>query len=381
VPTAPSITGARGTGNTNQTNRRPDIRSTILEYQPETTPFVVLLDKVPNESTSNPEFKWFEEDLEPRFDTTSGAITNVATTVAVTNGTYWAQHDLGYVPRTNETFRVVSVAGGNLTVVRGVGQGGTGVAMNSGEELLITGSAQPEGDTSKPARSGSPTAVTSYTQIFREPWELTETWRNSTTFTTPGDEQRQARMKGIEHRKEQEYAFLVNHPSEDLTGSQPRRTAGGARHYITTNVTDVGGAMTEAEFWAALRPIFRYGSREKVILGGSLPISLINQFAANKVQVRQGETTYGLSVQQYITPFGTANILVDYLLEGTTLGSEMIVLDMQYLRRRYLQNRDTHVKTNIQAPDADTYKAELVTEAGIEFGNQLAHGRITNATS
>jgi hypothetical protein len=52
------------------------------------------------------------------------------------------------VPRTGEVFRVVAVAGNNLTVVRGLDNSGTGVAMNNPEELYIIGIAQPEGDTS-----------------------------------------------------------------------------------------------------------------------------------------------------------------------------------------------------------------------------------------
>jgi hypothetical protein len=68
-----------------------------------------------------------------------------------------------------------------LTVVRGVGGGAA--AINDNDELLLIGSAQPEGDTSKPARSGNPTKVTNYTQIHRTPYESTETLIHSDTFT------------------------------------------------------------------------------------------------------------------------------------------------------------------------------------------------------
>jgi hypothetical protein len=380
VPTPVTITGARGTGNVSQANRKVDIKDRVLELQPNTTPFVILADKLPSKVAVNPQFSWFEEDLEPRYSATSGAVTNVATAVPVTagQGAWFAQHDMVFVPRTGEMFRVVSIATDTLTVVRGVGS--TATAMNSGEELLITGSAQPEGDTSKPARSGVPTQVTNYTQIFREPWESTETWMASETFAGPDDWQRQTKHKGIEHRKEIEYAYLVGRPSEDLTGSQPRRTTGGARHFIVTNVTDAGGTMTEATFWSALRPIFRFGSQEKLALGAAKPIQITNQYALNKIQIHQGDSTYGLKVMQYVSPFGTLNMVVDYQLEGTTLSTEMVILDMEYLTRRYMTGRDTHVKTNIQAPDADTRKDEFLTEGGLEFGQEKCHGRITNIT-
>jgi hypothetical protein len=117
------------------------------------------------------------------------------------------------------------------------------------------------------------------------------------------------------------------------------------------------------------------------VLGASLPISVVNQFAQNKVQVRTGESTYGLNVTQYVTPFGTVNVMVDYLLEGTTLGGEMLVLDMEKIEYRYIRDSDTHFRDNIQAPDADTRKGEFLTECGVVFGNESAHARITNVTS
>ena len=56
--------------------------------------------------------------------------------------------------RTGELFRVDSVATDALTVTRAIGS--TGTAMTGGDELMLIGTAQPENDTSKPARSDVP---------------------------------------------------------------------------------------------------------------------------------------------------------------------------------------------------------------------------------
>jgi hypothetical protein len=387
MPTAPTWTGAEGTTALLSDNRYIDMSQTVSELQPDETPFVVLAKRLPHSVTGDVQFSHLEHDQEPRFDTTSGTATTTATSIGVNNGSYFAQHDTVLVPRTNEVFRVQSVSGNTLTVVRGVGATtpGTGVAMNSGEELLIMGSAQPEGDTSKPARSGQPTKVTNYTQIFREPWELTDTAKNVRNMTSPDEWARQAAYKGVEHLKEIEYALLFGRPYEDLSGSQPRRTTGGVRYFIqSSSVTDVGGTMTETELQAALRTVFRYGSREKIAIGGALPLSVISQFAANKVQVvNQRDNRYGVTITQYVTPVGTLNLLpVDYAFEGATLGGELFILDMNdpNMKYRYIQNRDTHIRPNIQAPDADTSKSEYVTECGLQFGSPSKHGRVTNIT-
>src|SRR4029453_17247499 len=99
-----------------------------------------------------------EDDVLPRFDTATGGGTT--TTVGVTTGTKFAKQDVVIVTRTSEQLIVSDVVANNLTVVRGA----TPVAINAGDELLIAGSAQPEGDLSRVPVSVNPTPVQNYTQ-------------------------------------------------------------------------------------------------------------------------------------------------------------------------------------------------------------------------
>jgi len=379
-----TITGARGTGNISASVRKIDMREGISLLEPDAAPLTQLSAKLRKRPTHNPEYSWQEDALEVRFDLTNGAVAGTtATSVVVDNGANFAEHDMIRVTRTKENMRVTAVAGNTLTVVRGVGS--TAAALNDNEELLNIGSGQPEGDTSKPARSSNPTKYTNYTQIIRTPWESTETLIHSDTFTTPTDWDYQAKKKGIEHKKDLEYVFLLGTPSENTTGSQPRRTSGGAYHYATANQTDAGGALTETELWAALRPAYRYGSKTKVAFCSPLAISVLQTYPAGKLQVNQSETTYGLKVMNFASPFGVMRIIPHWLLEGTTLGGHILILDMDQITQRPLANekgsRDTHIRTEIQAPDADTRKDEYLTETGLEFGSAQAHGLIYNITS
>lgn len=381
-----TVTGQRGTGNVAQGLRKIDMADKILLLEPDAAPLTVLSKRLSKRPTSNPEYKWSEDALAPRFDAINAGAGYASGILAlvVDNGAYFAQHDLVYVTRTGELMRVTSVAGNTINVVRGVGS--TAAALVDNDELLITSSAQPEGDSSKPARSDNASIVTNYTQIIRTPFDMTRTMYQSDVYTQPHDWEYQANKAGIEHKKSIEYAVWFGRPSEDLTGSQPRRTTGGVFHYVQTNVTDAGGQLTEGEFFNALRPAFRYGSNTKFGFASGLAVDVLNQFPRTKVQViEQAKSEYGLDVMRYISPHGTLNVVRHWLLEGTKFGGYIAILDLAVVSYRYLGNQhgssDTQIHRDIQATDVDGKKDEYLTECGLQFGQDKMHALLTGITS
>jgi hypothetical protein len=382
------ITGARGTGNITQSIRTIDMADTVLELEPNSYPLTVLLGKLSSENTVNPEYSWTEDKLQNRFDAINNGAgySNSATSIVVDDGTKFQQHDLIKITRTGEIIRVSSVATNTLTAVRGIGGGAAAILDN--DELLLIGSSQPEGDTSRPARSGNPTKLTNYTQIVRHSIESTETLRHSNTMVKPKDWARQANHQGIEHAKSWEYIFWHGKASEDLTGSQPRRTTAGVLNLISTNVFDAGGTLTEAEFFGFFSPTFRYGNQStKTLFASRTLVDILNGFPRGKLETVQADndSTYGLNVMKYRSPHGVLNVLTHNLFEGSKYGGFGVVLDMSLCKQRPLANeegsRDTHIRENIQAPDADTRKDEYLTEKGFQLGQEQAAAQITNATA
>lgn len=373
------VTGQRGTTNITQAQRKVDMAEKILLLEPDAAPLTVITKNISKKPTGNPKFSWLEDELDPRFDVTTATSTNVDTTIDVANGGYFRAQQMVYVPRTGEMFRVVSVAVNVLTVVRGVGS--TAAALLSGEELLIANTAQPEGDASKTAVSRNPTEVLNYTQIIRTEWDATDTEMHS-EFEADDDWDHQSAKKGIEHKKDIEYALMVGRPSEDTSSGQARRTTGGFNHFVTTNVTDAGGTMTETEFFFALRPNFRFGAKEKWGFASKLALDVVNTFGRGKLEITQGEKSFGLRIMQYISPHGTLNLVGHDLLEGSTLGGQIWILDTDVVKYRFLKNkrgsRDTYLRTNIQNNDVDGRKDEYLTEMGMQFGLERRHGKIVN---
>jgi hypothetical protein len=106
----------------------------------------------------------------------------------------------------------------------------------------------------------------------------------------------------------------------------------------------------------------RYGSPSKLALASGVGVSALNKFPASKQQTRNDETTYGMNVTHYTSPFGSLNLVYHRLLEGTKYGGYIVILDMDEVAYRYLANdtvsRDTKLLPNRQPNDQDGRKDE-----------------------
>lgn len=383
---AEQVAGQRSTGNIETGILETDMRERILELEPDSSPLLILSKKANPEVAINPKYSWWEDRLNARFDTLTSEKTSGETTLPVTTETLWAADDMIYVPRTQELIRVVSRASANLTVVRGVGS--TAATIKTSDELIRVGSSAEEGAADKPARSRNPVEVINYTQIFREPVDATATARATRNRTQPRDWDRAMNHAGIEHAKDIEYAAMFGRPSLNTSGTNPRRTTGGFNYFATQNITDVGGEMTEVEFWAATTPAFRYGSSTKLLACSQGFTSIITQYPRSKTIVTNPapSETYGIHLVQLITPFGKKlNIVTHYLMEGVQLAGQGWIIDLANTGYKYLngdlENRDTHIRHEIQAPGVDGRKDEYLTECGFIYGQALTHGKIVNANS
>jgi hypothetical protein len=131
--------------------------------------------------------------------------------------------------------------------------------------------------------------------------------------------------------------------------------------------------------------VMRYGSDSKLAMASGVGISALNKFPASKQQTRNDETTYGMNVTRYTSPFGSLNLVYHRMLEGTKYGGYIIVVDMEQAAYRYLANdsvsRDTKVLPNRQPNDQDGRKDEYLSEVGLQFGLQRTHGVLTGVTS
>jgi hypothetical protein len=377
------VTGARSTTNVLSDQLAIDIGDQIKLLEPDVQILTIFTRETTTKNTVATKFKWLEDEYKARFDTTSAAATAEATSVSVTNPSYYQQWDQVIITRTGEQLSVEAIEATAIKVTRAIGS--TAAAINEGDEICIIGTAQPEGDTSKAARSKTPSKVENNTQIFRTPFEITGSLEASDFVVQPSEWPRLAQRAGAEHAKDKEYSFLFGRKSALTPGATEKRTTGGALSFITTNQTDAGGDLSEAEWNAFMGTVMRYGNSGKLALAGVTGISALNKYPASKLMTKQDESTYGINVTQYNSAFGHVNLVYHRLMEGQKYGGYLLVLDIGECAYRPLSNatanRDTKVHNEIQARDLDGKKSEYLTEAGLEFGMQRKHGLITGITS
>lgn len=378
------VQGAATSTNVPSAQLAIDIGKRISELEPDIQALTVFSREASSERTVAPKFKWAEEEAKARFDVLSAEVSGTTNqTIPVSNSIYFQQWDQVLNTRTGEQIRVDSVSGTNIIVTRGIGS--TATAMLAGDELYIIGTAQPENDTSKMARSVQPSFLENNTQIFRTPYEQSGTLSATAFLVAPKEWQRKARAAGIEHAKDMELQFLTGRKSATTPGSSEVRTTGGALSFITSNQTDAGGNLSEAEFNAFMAQVMRYGSSSKLALASAVGVSALNKFPASKQITKNDETTYGMNVTHYTSPFGSLNLVYHKLLEGQKYGGYMIVVDMEEVAYRPLGNdevsRDTKILPSRQPNDQDGEKAEYLTEGGLKFGQQRKHGVLTGITS
>jgi len=379
--------GLRHTGNINQLRRKLDVSDRISLLQPNKAPLTVLLRKLAKKPTINPIFYWFEDDLQPKWDAvdnTNGYGAN-DTSIVVDRGALYSVNDLVKVPSTGEVMLVTSVdpVNNTITVKRGIGETAP-AQLGNGDPLVIIGNAHKEGSLAPEAKGTVVETVYNYTQIFRTTVKVTKTQEASELYGG-SDRLYQRRKKAIEHAVDIERAFLFGERSEDLSGSEPRRTTRGVISFLTANTDNIldvssDGKLSEGLLEEFFESLFRYGSNKKVCFASPRLISIFNAFGRDKIRTVVGEETFGIKVMQYISAHGELQLIKHPLLEGSVYGKYGIILDLEEdIKYRPLKGRDTMLNTNIQPPDADYVMDEYLTEAGLELRSPKKHGLIIGA--
>lgn len=327
--------------------------------------------------TTDPEFKWFEDEFASRVATTATSQTgkNIAAafsvSVAAGQGVRFAVGDILRFVASGNTFRVTAKTTDALTLTAELG-GTTGTLDLSSLDVMIIGNANEEGAGLRPIVSTSSVEKTGYCQIFRRPFGVTETSKNTDTFIKENDFDYQRRKAGIEHAVDIERAFLFGKKNK-TTGAngQPIRTTEGILNVITTYAT--ANVDTEAEFETFLESAFAHGNVEKYALCGAAFVSMINLWGKNKLTLLPKDKVYGMQILQYVSAHGTLNLIKHDMLTGSRYGNYCITLDMEALSYRFLKNRDTKLLTNRQAAGADEIVEEYLAEVGLQMEQESRH--------
>ena len=337
-------------------------------------------------STGNPTFTWFEDYYGGRYarvkTAASPAIASIDVTGAGTNSAYiFTIGDVVRNARSGENFLVTAITDGDTIAVTPSFGATAAAAIAAGDGLFIVGNVSAENTGARNANTTRSAAQTNYTQIFKTTIAVSGTEKAAKLYGG-ADLPYQRAKKGTEHALDIERAFWFGQKNAD-TATYARRATGGIDEFISTGASFVqnqGGPLTAPDMNSFLREGFTYGNTTKMLFAGGIVLQAINEMSRGQLQTKVGDTTYGVRISEWQTPFGIINIVHNPLFVEDYAG-QAYLLDMESFRYRYMDGRDTRLETNVQAPDVDGEIDQYISEVGLERKQAPRHALLKGVTS
>lgn len=294
-----------------------------------------------------------------------------------------------HVARTRENMRIISVDSAvQITVQRGFGRIAA-AALVDDDKLIVVGTAFEEGSARPLARSITMVHVSTFTQIFRNAWALTDTARAFYT-SMPGvsnvAENKEDCM--MFHGTEIESALFFGQATMDTTGATPLHSTQGVidamEQHAPLNTNTAGATTTYPQLVDLVEPAFKYSAnigtgKERTLFGGMTAVRVLNDIGrkSGMVQMSQEETSFGMMFTRFRFYKGSINIIEHPLFNGLEgMGGLAVGLDLPALRLAYMEGRDTRPEEyggtgRNNANGMDSQGGSLTTEFATELINPL----------
>jgi hypothetical protein len=373
-----------------------DMDDKIRKLKPDETQFSTMSDRLSSRAVTREKANWMEEEDFPRI-VSGDAQTNVATTLNLNagQGKIVQANDMLRNMRTGEGVRITVVATDALTIARGVGSTAA-AAMNAGDQYLVVGDAQPQGSDFPTARYLQRVLGYNFTQITRTPWTFTATDTAIEKYGGREPAKEAKRQARIHKRKWESIGFwgmrsFIASSVAPAGNTEPQGSAGGLIEYIQTYKRDANGPLTPTFFDTFLMDVMANGSTDKVFFAAPLLVLSMSQWNRSGMGSQWDPTprnVHGVNVDAFISgaygyriPVVVKKEWSEFPSANKGYGSYGFLVDMEYVERRPLRDRDTKLLTEQQPKGRDSYSAEYLCEATYEIVHERAHGIIFGATA
>lgn len=355
-----------------------DVSREIAEYMPDESGFSVILMKAAKETTDTQQFFWYDNEPQSWVTTVALAADDDDTSIVVADSSIFVAESVVKVMATDEVLFVTKVTPSTdtLTVVRGYA-GSTAAAIPLNSNLMRLAVASKEGSGAPDTTSAQPSKFYNYTQIIKTPFEGSRNADKEALKAGTSERNRIRREKALEHRLDIERTMLFGKRGEVV--AENRKTTNGLIEQISSNIYDVNGVLTEKVFTDFTEMGFQWGSSEKLLIGAPSVLSIINQFAADRIHTKSGEDTYGLRLR-YIDTFHGRLYIVPSKIFAYDYEDMLVIADMKNIKYRPYTGADTKLQMNIQLPDVDGWKDQYLTECGLQVRLEKTHAIATGIT-
>ncbi len=328
-----------------------------------------------------PKFEWADIDTGTPLTACASTINDTATTLAVTAGTgaMFTINDIIYNRNTKESCRVTNVSGDNLTIVRGWG-GSTAAAITAADVIVLVGNAFSEGSASPNPRAYSPTEVYNFTQIFKRAVDATATSEATKYYGDVNKLSFQKRLEWDQFLLERARSYFVGRRNEiTAADGKPLRTTGGLDQFITANVYNKS-SFTYNYFMEFAKLAYEYGGEEKILVCNSgLALLIQQEVLANKIEIPLSPRSkeFGIKIERLRTIYGDMDFMIDRTMNQIYSAPTGFALEPELLEEMIL--RPDVWKENVQAPDVDGRKDQIIGESGLKVISQERHAKIVIA--
>ncbi len=272
---------------------------------------------------ANHKHEWTETALATRRETIT--IDNASTALTVADAYQYQVNNLLKVD--NEILRVTAIADATtLTVVRGYG--GTSAAAHTSKKIFSVGSADPEGSNAPSGVADNAARLYNYDQTLTRAISLSTD--EIAKLSTEGNPMTgQIKRRFIEINRELLQAVMYGVRIQDNTNKI--YAMGGLTQYVTTNVTNVAGALTIAAIDAIILAIVQAGGDPNCIVLGPVQKQKLDALDANKQLLGKKERTGGNLVTN-TWQSGVLDHELDVFVDHTILDDQLWILDTKQVQ-------------------------------------------------
>ena len=281
-----------------------------------------------------------------------------------------------YLPNTllkieSEVVRVTAIASAtSLTITRGYG--GTTAAAHSGKYAITLGTAMPEGADASVGMADNGVALYNYDQTFERTVSLTN--HEIAALSVEGNPlPEQITRRQIEMYREIAQAMFYGVRIADTTNLV--YAMGGLKQFVTTNVTNVAGALTIAAIDAMLLAIVRAGGDPKTITVSPYQAQKLAALDVNYQQIGKKEKTAGSLAPRTWQSMVVGHDL-DIIIDQTILDDELHINDWDHIELGHQDHNGISGSMHIvDSTKPGAQRQEKVIRAVLGFKCKLEKGQ------
>lgn len=296
----------------------------FLDFLPDTSMDVALLrrwgigGKEGSNGVNQPEFSWEQTALRPRGETATVADAVTTAITVADSGIYQVGELLGWE---GEVVRITALT--NATTIA-VTRGYSGTAAAHSAKLMYSMGMSPADNATPGAAVGRvPVKLTNYVQGFETPIEAS--WYQMASNTTRGNTlDKEMELVFTEINRQLARSVLYGKKKKD-TGNKIF-AMDGIITQITSNVTNVGGALTIAAIDALILNIVNAGGNPTTLAVSPYQKQKLDALDANKQFLGKNEHTGGNLITN-TWQSGILNRPLDVVVDKTLLDSHLLITD------------------------------------------------------